>query len=533
MSRRFLLILFLAALALVFCAGLLETTPGYMDADYYYAGAQLIAEGQGQAEPYLWNYLNAPDALPAPSFSYWMPLASLVSAAGLCLFPGLGLWGARLPMLLLAALVPPLTAVLAYRLLRDPAKAKLAGVLALFPGFYLAYLPTTDVFPLEMVLGGLFFLVGFAPEEAHPGPLRWGARFLGLGVLAGLLHLARADGILWLGAALVVVVISRLRGGQWKTRWALFYCVLVLAGYCAVMFPWMQRNLNEWGKLLPPGGSRALWVSEYEQTMIYPAALLTPSSWLSAGWGTHLRARLDAAVVILQSAVAVQGGVLLFPFMLAGLWQLRRRSEIWLGAGMWALLAVVMAVVFPFAAANGTYFHSAAALQPLLGAAAPLGLECLMLKYAAWRKAPRPGQLVRFMGVVAVFTGVLLSGAVYVQRVVGDQPSEVAWNASGMHYRAVEAELIRLGAEPGAPVLVNNPPGYWLVSRRPALVIPYGDTGMLLAAARQYGARYLILEQTNPWQLADLYHERVRVSELRYLGSVAATRLYRVSLEEQ
>ena len=32
--------------------------------------------------------------------------------------------------------------------------------LALFPGFYLAYLPTTDAFPIYMTLGGLFVLLG-------------------------------------------------------------------------------------------------------------------------------------------------------------------------------------------------------------------------------------------------------------------------------------------------------------------------------------------------------------------------------------
>jgi hypothetical protein len=63
-------------------------------------------------------------------------------------------------------------------------------------------------------------------------------------------------------------------------------------------------------------------------------------------------------------------------------------------------------------------------------------------------------------------------------------------------------------------------------------VIPYGDISMLLAVARRYGAGYLVLEQNNPWQLADLYHARIEPPELEYLGSIKTTRLYRITLEE-
>lgn len=527
----FLAALFLAGMVIFIGAAVPETAPGYMDADYYYAGAKRIAEGQGDGEPYLWNYLSDPASIPAPSFAYWMPLASLVAASGLKLFPAWGFWGARLPLILLSALVPPLSAFLSLRLTGKPSAARLAGVLALFPGFYLAYMPTSDVFALEMVLGGLLFVL-ILEAERQASRLAYYALSFGLGLAAGLLHLARADGVLWLGGAFLVALLSSRRAGRaWFLR-MLASTTAVLVGYLLVMSPWMMRNLGEWGSLFPPGGSRALWVSEYEQTMVYPASLLTPETWLAAGWGTHLSARLDAVGVVLQSAIAVQGGILLFPFMLAGLWRLRSNAAVQVGAAMWALFTLVMMLMFPFAARNGSYFHTAAALQPLLWAAAPVGLENMMLRYAGWRKVSRPSGLVRFMALVAVITGIVLSGVTYHQRVVGDQPGTLAWNRSGEHYFVVETELARLGAEPGAAVMVNNPPGYWLASGRPALVIPYGDSQMLLAAARWYGARYLVLEQTNPWQLADLYNGREAPGGLEHLGDVNRTRLYRIEAGE-
>ncbi|MFN2121495.1 MAG: hypothetical protein ACK2T0_13990, partial [Anaerolineales bacterium] len=56
--------------------------PGYLDADYYFGGGLQLAAGKGFTEPYLWNYLDQPVALPHPSHTYWMPLASMIAAAG-------------------------------------------------------------------------------------------------------------------------------------------------------------------------------------------------------------------------------------------------------------------------------------------------------------------------------------------------------------------------------------------------------------------------------------------------------------------
>ena len=77
MTRKSTLLLFLAGLLVSVAAASFERVPGYMDADYYYAGALRLVAGQGAVEPYLWNYLNAPASLPAASFAYlgWVLVA--------------------------------------------------------------------------------------------------------------------------------------------------------------------------------------------------------------------------------------------------------------------------------------------------------------------------------------------------------------------------------------------------------------------------------------------------------------------------
>ena len=535
MGRRIYLGLFLAGLLITIAAASLEHSPGYMDADYYYAGALRLISGQGGSEPYVWNYLNDPAGLPALSFSYWMPLVSVLAAGGLAAAPAFGFWGARLGFILLAACVPPLTALISFRLTNRPPLARLAGLFALIPGFYLAYLPTTDGFSIYMVLGSLFFLLSMGEGDGFER-WPWEVRLFALGILAGLLHLTRADGLLWLAGAGWVAITAFLRGRrpaldqkpELRYMRLVSFGLAVIAGYILIMAPWYARNLGAWGSLFPPGGSRAIWITEYEQTMLYPASLLTPPHWLSAGWLDHLQTWKNALINNAQTAVGVQGQIILFPFMLFGMWKLRRCSAVRLGGLMWAATAGVMTLVFPFAGINGGFFHSGAGIQPLLWAVAPVGLEGMMFEYARWRKVLSPQEIYRFTAVLLVAVAAMLSIFIYFNRVVGARAGSFNWSASQEHYRLVEQALVEHGAPAGSPVLVNNPPGYWLAAGRSAVVIPYGDEQMLLSAAHQYGVRYLVLEISNPRQLAGLYKSNAPAPEFTYLDSIGSTRLYQI-----
>jgi hypothetical protein len=503
-----------------------------MDAEYYYAGAQRLATGQGATEPYLWNYLSNPTQLPVPSFAYWMPLVSLLAAAGLKLVPAGGFWSARLLLILLAATIPVLTAALAHRLVGRASLAWLAGLLALFPGFYLAYLTTTDAFAVYMLAGGLLFWLAARPLAAR-GAAGW-LQVIGLGLLAGCLHLARADGIVWLLAALAVAGYAGWQLAR-PAGWLLLVIIrlgLVMAAYGLVMAPWFARNLQVWGALFPPGGSRTLWLTAYEQTMLYPADLLTPAGWLNAGWSLHALVRWEALSANLQSTLAVQGGVVLLPFVLVGLWKLRASFVVRLAAAMWLLTFGVMTFVFPFAGINGAFFHSGAAFQPLWWALAPVGIEAVVLWLARLRRWERGQQVLRFVAVLMVVVGFLLSTGIYLTRVVGSEAGGWNWSRSDEHYRLVDQRLSGLGAQPDQRVLVNDPPGYYLAAGREAVVIPFGDEAMLLDAARQFEVDYLVLEMHNPYMLQDLYNQQSRVSNLEYLDEVGTTRLYRIHRQE-
>ena len=527
-------LLFVLGLLVFTLAAIFERVPGYMDADYYYAGAVRLAHGDGWVEPYLWNYLNNPPSLPQPAFGYWMPLVSLVAAAGMRMAPVLDpWWAARLPLILIAGCIPPLTAGSSFHLTENTAQARLAGLFALFPGYYLAQMTTTDAFALTMALGGIFFLL------SDGGTMRLEARLFGLGVIAGLMHLARADGILWLGFALLVGVYrlypewrSSPKGKKILTHGA----VSVLAGglgYTAVMGGWFWRNWQAWGSLFPPGNSYTLWLTRYEQTLIFPANLITSQGWFSAGWGLHFQTWLDALSANLQTTVAVQGGIVLFPFVIIGIVKLWKKTAVRLAVFAWLLFLLVMTFVFPFSGVYGAYFHSSAAFQVLFWSVVPLGIASAVGWAARLRHWQHAAQVYRFLAVLLLITGSLLSAGLYFQHVIGSNLGGVwAWEKSAVHYRAVDNRLSAYGAREGERVLVNNPPGYYLASGRASLVIPFGDPTMLLAAARKYGVDYVVLGDQNPPMLADLYTLKNVPNELEYLGAVGTTQLFRIRFSE-
>ena len=501
------LLLYLLSLSSLLGVAAYQDTPGYMDAEYYQAAGQSLVSELGWQEPFIWNYLDDPAGLPHPAFSYWMPLASLLAAAGMSLTGSLSFSAGRLGFILLAAAVSPLTAGFAYRLHPDRRSSLLAGLLAICSGFYLPYLPTTDTFGLVMLLGGGFLLAGQSLIMEQNQPRQW-VLALGLGLLAGLMHLGRADGILWLGVGLLAALFLPRRA--W--RGSLLRSTALLLGYLLVMAPWMARNQAVFGTFLSPAGLRPLWITAYDQLYSYPASLLTPQHWLDSGLPDLLAARLQAFGVNLQSLLAVQGQIFLLPLMLVGLWRLRRDWAVRLGVLGWVLTLGVMTLIFPFQGWRGGYFHSAAALQPLLWAVTPLGLN-IIVGWAAQRRKWNAAQALRSFQIGLVVLAAGFSLLLVIERLN-------SWNESAAQYARSGSEMDRLELPLGAPVLVNNPPGFTLAALRPSLAVPDGPPETLLVVARRYGACWVLLEPDHPHGLDALYREPQMARDLPLIAQL-------------
>ena len=475
-------------LLMAFAMAAFVRVPGYMDAEYYYATSTQLAQGRGFVEPFLWNYLDDPVGLPHASHLYWMPLSSLLAAAGQGLL-GEGFRAAQLPFVLLAGGLPVLTAWTALRLGAASGQAVLAGLLAAFSGFYLPFLVTTDAFAVFAWIGTLAFVTA---ASAWRGGRWW--LWTTAGALAGAGQLARADGLLLLAPLLGLAFLSPRR------RW--MHVLLVLVGWAAVMAPWLIRNLIIAGSPLSPGGGRTLWLTSYDSLFTFPAKGLTMQNWVGEGLTSLAAARARALLTNLQSLVVVTGGVLLGPFMLAGAWR-RRDPVVTACAAYLGLLFLVMTLAFPYSGARGGFFHSSAAVLPVLWALTPMGLE-RVLAWVAPRRRWEPERAWRLFAPLLIAGSLAVSLWAAWDRVIAGWPEAPRWERSQRSMARVAEALRELGAAP-AVVAVNNPPGFFLASGLPAVVIPFGDAGVLQQVARRYDVAWVVLDVNHPAPLAPLY----------------------------
>lgn len=517
--RHYIFLVFISVLV-VLSVTVFQSVPGFMDAEYYYLGGLQLVRGEGFNEPILWNYLDNPTGLPHPSHTYWMPMASILAAVGMGFTGFYSFLSARLGFIVLAILVPLATAKLSFQFTGEGKLSVLAGLLAAFPGFYTPYITTTDTFTIYLVIGAVYFLL---LQWVNENSLLAVAVF---GVLSGMFHLTRVDGIIWFPVS-VILILYQGRFNLRKNATAIKIVILIL-GYLLIMAPWFYRNYNAFGTLLSPGGARTLWLTNYDQLFSYPADQLTIQSWLSSGLWEIIRTRLWALGINFQRTVAEQGMIFLTPLVILGLYHYRKDLRVRTGLYVWSLAFVLMSVVFPFAGARGGLFHACAALQPLFWALSPVGLN-IFVNWGTRRRGWNRDQAMLVFGCAVVGFAITISMAVYSQRVIGFKSTGNPWGQTAAHYQALEKELQAVGARPGDIVMVKNPPGYYVANSRGAIVIPDGDVGTLLAAASRYDTHYVLVEVDHTHGLDDLYQFPGSAhSGLGYLWTLNGTRIFEV-----
>jgi 4-amino-4-deoxy-L-arabinose transferase-like glycosyltransferase len=473
-------LVFVLALAARVAFALPQAQPGYMDAYYYTADAQQLATGHGFVEPFIWNYLDDPQGLPQLSHQYWMPLPSILAALSMRVL-GVNFRAAQVPFVLLAALLPVIAYAIAWQACAKRRPAWAAALFAVFSGFFVSFWSVPETFAPFAVFGSL------SVWAAGRGG-RWG--FVA-GLCAGLAHLTRADGVLLLLPALLLLgmnhdtITRRALNGLW-----------VVVGYALVMSPWLIHNWAATGRLLSTAGSQTLFLTNYDDLYNF-GKTLDLRTYLAWGAGNILRSKLDGLWANLLTLVAVDGLIFLSPFAVVGFWQ-RRRDRTFLAAIIYGgALYLAMSLAFTFPGVRGGLFHSSAALLPFIFASAMVGLDATIDWVSARRAAWNAALARRVFTWGLVVYAILLSGSIYWTRVRG-------WNQADGVYDAIGA---RLRSQPSAIVMVNNPPGYFYHTGQRAIVVPNGDVDTLMAAARQYGATWVVLDANRPAALTGLYEQ--------------------------
>jgi hypothetical protein len=76
--------------------------------------------------------------------------------------------------------------------------------------------------------------------------------------------------------------------------------------------------------------------------------------------------------------------------------------------------------------------------------------------------------------------------------------------------------------------MVNDAPAYYLASGRPAISIPQGNLNTVLTAAREYSARYLVLEIDQVEGESNWYEQPGDRPGFHYLGTEGEARIYQI-----
>jgi hypothetical protein len=186
-----------------------------------------------------------------------------------------------------------------------------------------------------------------------------------------------------------------------------------------------------------------------------------------------------------------------------------------------------MTMIFPFSGSRGGFLHSGSAFQPIFWALAGVGLE----RFVNWGHKTRNWNLqiafrVFSIGIVAICA--VLTGFIFFQKVIGFSIADLKWNAEHTEYEKVESALKMNGAETKDIVMVKNPPGYYVVNNRSAIVIPYGSMDTVYEAGIRYNAKYLLLDQDHVKELDEFYKRAGSSGQFRFLFQIDQFEIYEI-----
>lgn len=481
-----------AVFAVIVALGITRWTapqPGFTDAYYHFNAATRLASGLGLTDPYLWTYINAPAALApgetVPSHTYWMPMTSLVAAAGMWAFNAPGdPAAAQVPFALLLAL----TAWIGFglgRLLGGSARhAWVAGWVTLFSGYFTRFWGATDTFAPYAAAGSLSLLwCGLGAQQLRQAGARqrraW-VWFALAGISAGVGHLTRADGVLLL---IVIWAVALWPFGEDRALGLgrrIPPLAFSTAGYLVVMLPWFLRSLAAVGTILPVGGFQAAWFTEYNDLFNFPPDS-SPATLFADGLGAFATSRWTAFTSNAGTFIAVEGLVVMAPLMLVGLWT-RRRAPLLRGVWLYALgLHLVMTLVFPFPGYRGGLFHSAAALVPWWAALGVVGLDDVVQWVAQRRRTWKARTAKRVFSTALALLALVFSLSLAANgRVRPGVP-------------ALYAELVRQ-LPPSARLIVNDPAALYFFTGLAGVVLPNEAPTALPEVARSFSMTHLLIE---------------------------------------
>jgi hypothetical protein len=173
-----------------------------------------------------------------------------------------------------------------------------------------------------------------------------------------------------------------------------------------------------------------------------------------------------------------------------------------------------MGVLFPYAASRGSFFHASATVFPVM---------VIVIVEGAWIgfEKLRIGKYIWAVALVAIF----YSGYVIYQSVL-----IMDWDRFNRVYISIEENIALDGAPLTETIMVANPPGYFAITGRPAIIVPNENLDTILSVASKFDAAYIVFDEKYcqlPKQ--EFCSKAASMSDLVYLISVEDTHIYKIN----
>jgi hypothetical protein len=395
-----------------------------------------------------------------------------------------------------------------------------------------------------------------------------------LGLMCGVIHLARAEGIIWLFLTLSLPLLKfPAPAGKKFFIFLSKYWISVFTGYALITAPLFISNLKHFGRIMPGGGIKGLWLIKYNDIFTFNPDSLTMTSWLAQGIENILKTRLLALYEFICNFIVNQNSSLLLIFFIIGIIDIFKNpplphenkgykenldNRIYFplpgSAGAWIFnllgITAFFIIFFPLQGIRGSYFHASAAFQPFIFIFAALGMHKFFqmgINKRGWTE-----KSINFIFRPALFAGLILVTLMAVKTKICGAPAIPAWNEHARVYAKISSKLEALKIIRPV-VMVNNPPGYWLFRQdrlmgRPenatekaidnapclSLMIPEGNMQTLKKAAVKFNASILVLEPEHPDYLGQCYSSKsCDFDFLEYLFTVRDSRVYAFRLKPE
>ncbi|PKO05576.1 MAG: hypothetical protein CVU41_10915 [Chloroflexi bacterium HGW-Chloroflexi-3] len=495
MRKRDLILLYFVALIILSLTLIFQPDPGYMDSEFYYLGARQIINGSLEI-PVIWNYLDNTSSFPAPIFSYWMPFPSFLAAFSMLIF-GTSFLGSRIILLMIAAGLAPFTYWISYKITANRFTGIIAGSLAILSGYYLKFLTIPETILPYMFLGILYFyFFGRFTSSDYEREIN-SKDFLFMGLITGLIHLTRVDGLIFFINGLALFIFMFLKRKKYITKKWIINIVIFIGSYCVIMSFWFTSNLHFYDSIFAPATSKAIWIATYDDTFIFPASRLNLGYWLENAIKLRPVQIFEAIKLNLGTLLGVQLMIFGLPLLILGINRNIENRIMRIGIILYFIILLTMTIIFPLAGARGGFLHSSSAFQILIWILVADGLQ----SFFEWGIRNRNWNLVRsqrmfgtaFIVIIAMFTIV-----VFKNDVIGDSTQELAWTQDYKQYKMIEEIITQKSLDKTDVIMINNPLGYYYSSGRWSIVVPNAEMDHLLEVVQLFKVKYLVLDENLP-----------------------------------